>query len=173
VSGVSVLTPDDLDLNDRPAAQTLYGFAGFPGDENMPLPEYKLLRKSYYYGGQPAEEKDYQFLGVLPETHFVMKFERGQMVDRSGAVVAVPEPGGMSGGPVWKLGTFQEVDSGAARKKVIGITIEWWENRNILVGVRIGVAVEAMRQTLPKLASHLPETRYLKVNVDLKAPQTA
>jgi len=164
-SGCTILTPDDFDVADTSSLQTLYGFTGFPGDENQVIEDHTLLRRAYYYGGQPAPDSEYRYLGIDRRSHFIMAFEREHAVDTDGQTVYAPDPHGMSGGPVWKLGTFQEVDLGICRPKVIGIAIEWWENRRTLVCVRVGVAVEAIRRILPDLAAHLPATPYLKVNV--------
>lgn len=150
-----------------PAAQTLYGFVGFPGSENQALPDYKFQMNSFYYGGQPANDVKYARLGYDRRTHFIMNFERDRMTDHAGNQVEVPEPYGMSGGPVFKLGTFAEIDSGAARPRVIAATIEWWEKLEVLVGVRISLLSEAIRQLLPPNAEELPDAPHFRSDVTL------
>jgi len=167
-TGCLRLTPDDLDVSDVPGPQTLYGFAGFPGDANETLPYYKLPRNAHYYGGQPATPDTYQQLAYNIETHFVMTFDHNAMVDDKGKVMPVPEPFGMSGGPVWRLGSFQELETGSAKPRVIGVTVTWSEQLHVLSAVRIALIVAALRDALPHLASSLPTPKYVGANVSIK-----
>lgn len=163
--GTPPLSPSDLDVGDLPASQTSYGFVGFPGSENRPLPGFKFQQSTVYYGGQPSGRDKYERLGYDPRTHFIMSFERERMVDRFGKIVAVPEPYGMSGGPVFKLGTFEEIDNQTARPQVIALTIEWWQRLEVLVGVRIALLTETIRQALPDVASGLPHSPHVRTSV--------
>ena len=86
------------------------------------------------------------------------------------AIVPVAEPPGMSGGPVWRLGSFQEVQAETATPKVIGIAITWSEDLCVLSAVRMAVIVAAMRQALPDLATHLPVPTYVGVNLTMQKP---
>lgn len=147
--------PKDLDLADLPAHSTAYGVVGMPEAENH-AEGYVFDGKSYYYGGLPAPEGTYHWLGYNPATHFVMKFERGAMIDETSHLVEVPKPSGMSGGPAFRLGTFQELATRTARPQVIGVTTEWWESRDVLVAVRIALVVDSIRQLLPQYAQELP-----------------
>ena len=165
-SGTTALSIDDLDVNDQPAKQVQYGFVGYPGSENQPRSDFKILQTSYYYGGQPAASLEYDLLGVRPQTHFVMTFDDQAMVDRRGNVTQVPAPNGMSGGPVFRLGSFSEIDQQLAQPKVIALTVEWWKSRSVLSGVRIGIAVEMLRNYFPELVRDIPRSRYLGVNID-------
>ncbi|HKO58261.1 MAG TPA: DUF2442 domain-containing protein [Thermoanaerobaculia bacterium] len=165
--GTPVLSAADLDVADLPTRQTAYGFVGFPGSQNKALPDYKFMRSSFYYGGQPAAQDKYERLGYDPRTHFVMSFERERMVDKSGRVVAVPEPYGMSGGPVFKLGTFEEIDRQVATPRVVALTIEWWQRLDVLVGVRVALLTETIRQLLPELGAELPVVPHFSTSVTL------
>jgi len=165
--GTRALTAGDLDVGDLPMRQAANGFVGFPGSENRALPGYTFLRSSFYYGGQAAGRDYYERLGYDPRTHFVMSFERERMVERGGRIVAVPEPYGMSGGPVFTLGTFEEIDRQTARPRVIGLAIEWWQRLDVLVSVRVGLVTEALRQLLPDLGTELPVAPHFQANVAL------
>jgi Protein of unknown function (DUF2442) len=159
------LLPSDLDIGDVPAGQTAYGFVGFPGSVNRPLPGFKFQRTTFFYGGQPAGTDKYERLGYDRQTHFIMSFERERMIDHSGKIVAVPEPYGMSGGPVFNLGTFEEIENKTARPRVIALTIEWWQRLEVLVGVRMALITEAIRQVLPEVASDLPSSPHFRTSV--------
>jgi Protein of unknown function (DUF2442)/Trypsin-like peptidase domain len=163
--GTPPLLPSDLDLGDLPADQTAYGVVGFPGAENKRLPGFNIQRTSVFYGGQAAGRDKYERLGYDTRTHFIMSFERERMMDHSGKIVAVPEPYGMSGGPVFKLGTFEEIDNQTARPRVIAMTIEWWQRLEVLVGVRLPLLTETIRQVLPEDAADLPHSPYVRASV--------
>lgn len=162
-----VLAVSDLDPSDLPARQTAYGFVGFPGSENEALPGHRFQIASTYYGGEPANQSKYDILGYDPRTHFIMMFEKQRMIDPDGREVEVPEPFGMSGGPVWRLGTFPEIDNATAEPKVIAVTVEWAPKANCLVGVRMSLVLEAMRQLMPALKEHIPEAAHVQAAVKL------
>ena len=164
----ATLKPEDLGVDDLPDDRTAYGFVGFPGSENEPLPDFRFPRNSYYYGGQPAGKDRYERLDYDPRTHFIMAFERERMFDREvGRYITVSEPYGMSGGPVFKLGTFEEIDGGAARPRVIALAIQWWQKLDVLVGVRIGLLTESIRQLLPEMGAVLPIAPHFRSDVAL------
>lgn len=159
------LRPRDLDVGDLPRSQTAYGFVGFPGSENQALPGYQFQQSTFYYGGQPSPLTKYKLLGIDPRSHFVMAFQRDRMIDREGNLTSVPEPRGMSGGPVFRLGTFPQIDGWRAHPRVIALTIEWWEKFEVLVGVRVALITEAIRQLLPEYAAELPQGVHVRANV--------
>lgn len=163
--GTAPLLPSDMDASDLPADQTAYGFVGFPGSENRTLPGLEIQRTVVFYGGKAAGRDKYERLGYDPRTHFIMSFDRERMMDPSGQIVAVPEPYGMSGGPVFKLGTFEEIDNQTARPRVIALTIEWWQRLEALVGVRMALLTEAIRQVLPDDAADLPHSPHFRTRV--------
>jgi hypothetical protein len=166
--GTATLTPEDLGVDDLPDDRTAYGFVGFPGSENELLPDFRFPRNSCYYGGQPAGKDRYERLEFDPRTHFIMAFERERMFDReAGRYVAVSEPYGMSGGPVFKLGAFEEIAGQSARPRVIALAIQWWQKLDALVGVRIGLVTESIRQLLPEIGSDLPIAPHFRSNVTL------
>jgi hypothetical protein len=163
---VARLCPHDLDPNDVPSEGTAYGFVGIPGSENKASNQV-FDGTSYFYGGLPAPDEIYRLLGYERTTHFAMRFERDALIDESSQVVQVPDPHGMSGGPVFRLGRFDEIASGEARPKVIGVMIEWWESREVLVAIRASAVVDCIRQLLPQFASELPAPRYIEGTVAL------
>jgi hypothetical protein len=79
----------------------------------------------------------------------------------------VPDPHGMSGGPVWRLGSYREIEGGFGLPRVIAVAIEYHAAMNTLVGVRISLLVEAMRGTLDG-ATHLPVSRLVRVNLQTR-----
>lgn len=167
ITGSRILTPGDFAVDDLPAAATLYGFVGFPAEINRPSPDRKLQRSSIYYGCQPAAKSAYEWLRYDMRTHFVGEFDRANVVDGRGRIVEGPSPKGMSGGPVWNLGKIPDAMAGETTPAVIGIMIEWWEEKEWLVGLRIALVTEAIRQIVPHLADALPQSQNFKANVSV------
>lgn len=165
ITGSRILTPEDLAVNDLKASGTLYGFVGFPAEINQPSSDRKLQRSSVYYGCQPAAKSAYDWLGYDERTHFVAEFDRSKVVDGRGRVVEGPSPRGMSGGPVWNLGKIPDAMAGRTKPAVIGVMIEWWEDKHWLVGLRAAFVTEAIRQIFTNLSDALPESRYFKAGV--------
>jgi hypothetical protein len=86
-----------------------------------------------------------------------MKFDRTYMLNDAGRDAAVPKPHGMTSGPVFKLGTFAQIEEGNAQPRVIAFGIEWRKEQKVLLGVRIGVVLDAIAQLLPAYAGQLPK----------------
>jgi hypothetical protein len=160
------LTLADLDLRDAPAPETAYGFVGVPSSKN-PLRGATFDGSSYFYGGLAAKPNLYKRLGYRPATHFLMRFERERMIGGNGALGSVPKPHGMSGGPVFRIGTFDEIEASVARPRVVAFGIEWQKSASVLVGVRIGLLTDIARQVLPHLADQLPEPVFFQGSASL------
>jgi len=94
---------------------------------------------------------------LLPAVHFAMNFDRMYMLNEAGQDVAVPKPHGMSGGPVFRLGTFAQIEEGRAQPHIIAFGIEWHREHRILLGVRVAVVLNAIAQLLPAHAGELPK----------------
>lgn len=96
-----------------------------------------------------------------------MKFDREYMLNEAGHDVAVSKPHGMSGGPVFRLGTFAEIDQGGAQPRLVGFGIEWRKEHIILIGVRIAVVLNAIAQLCPEYANGLPKPVYFEGKASL------
>ncbi len=170
VSGARVLRVDDLDTNDFPAHQTLYGFVGFPETQNRPKPGRRLRPSSVIYTSVPASGSVYSNLGYDQRTHFAVEFEREHLLSRNLQVATGPKPYGISGGPVWRLGNLADIEAGKAAPKVIGIGIEWHNELRVLVGVRMSLVIEAMGEAVPMYRPFLPRTEYVHATVTINEP---
>lgn len=156
-----VLSPKDLDVYDLPAPDTLYGFAGYPTEANPLLEGNVFDRTVYYYGGTAGNRSKYEIFDHDPRMHFIMNFDRERMINHQGETVTVPSPSGMSGGPVFKLGTRAEIEAGSARPRVIALMVEWSERvTRVMFSIRIAIVTEAIRQILPETAEELPPSPY-------------
>lgn len=160
-----VLTPADLDVNDLPAQRTLYGFTGFPASRNRPGPGRKFRRSSLIYTAVPAPDDVYRQLRYHRGSHLAVNFDQELMVTRDLQVTTAPDPHGISGGPVWRLGAFSDIEAGMAKPMVVAVAIVWSPNIKTLVGVRISLAVEGIRKVVPEAANLFPPTAHVNAKV--------
>ncbi|HZV86658.1 MAG TPA: hypothetical protein VFF95_03860 [Candidatus Binatus sp.] len=180
------LGAEDLDPNDIPRVQVHYGFAGFPASQNKPRPNpatqlrpgfvstekgcRTFLPKSVFCAGLPANDSVYAALNLRKECHFAMTFDRRHMIARDLKEQTAPDPHGMSGGPVWRLGGYQEIERGLLQPRIIALAVEYHAPIDALVGVRISLLVGAMRNMLDG-AVRLPVSRLVKVNVQTRVSE--
>lgn len=158
------LTVADLDVDDIPSPQTAYGCWGAPREENRVIGGEFDVRATFY-GGLSASDETYDLVGRQPATHFVMNCDRRLMFGESCQPVQAPGFDGISGGPLFRLGTFEEIIRGCARPKLIGMMIEGWDRWSAVVSIRVSVIVTALRQWFPQFASELPLPSYVEVQM--------
>ncbi len=164
----TVLTPQDIDVDDLPAHHTLYGFVGYPGTRNKPLPGRKFQLSSAVFVLTPTPLDRYAPLGLNPLLHFVADFDRNKLVDRQKGLITGPQPHGLSGGGVWRLGRHDEFLAGSHTEKLIGIGIEYRESTKVLVGVRMSLVVASLAKCYPDIAAQLPQPTRIGVNVAIR-----
>jgi hypothetical protein len=143
------LTPGDFDVDDVPAAHTLYGFVGFPETRNRPLPDHKLKLSTTVFVVVASALERYDPSGLNPLAHFLGEFDRKKQVDAEKGLVTAPDPHGISGGSVWRLGRPDELATGAPAERLIGIGIEYRRPEKVLVGARISLVVAALGKAYP------------------------
>ena len=117
---------------------------------------------SCFYGGLAASSAEYRQAGYAPSSYLLMRFERQRMLDEQGHIRAVPKPYGMSGGPVFRIGSFDQILAGSAHPKVVAIGIRWLEHSRLLLGVRISLLIDALGQLIPSLAGELPQPSFVQ-----------
>jgi hypothetical protein len=157
-----ILTPADLDVDDCPAEHILYGFAGFPVTRNrVYLTTIKLSSMACVVVASPSDA--YARLELHPATHFLGNFDRNRQVDSVKGLFTGPDPKGMSGGGVWRLGAPKEFSMGTASERLIGIGIEHRKDDKVLLGVRVSAVVALIGSVYPDVLALLPTPKFLRV----------
>ena len=149
------LTPGDLDVDDIPVAESLYAFVGFPETRNRVLSGRRLQLNPVIETVMPTSLERYPRLGLNPLAHFAGDFSLTRL-NAQGKTAVGPKPHGLSGGGVWRLGTFHELATCTNAEKLIGLGIEYRSNPSVLVAVRISAVVALLTDTHPELAGYLP-----------------
>ena len=166
-SRYTFLTTSDLDAEDVPDGHTLYAFVGFPETRNRALRGHKFRLSAAIFVLLSCSFERYGSLGLNPGTHFLGEFDREKQIDSERKVVTGPDPRGISGGGVWRLGRASEFASPSNSEKLIGIGIEYRRAEKVLVGVRISLVLAALAATCPELAKELPQSRRFRADISI------
>jgi hypothetical protein len=150
------LTTDDLDVDDHPSAHTLYAFVGYPETRNKRRAGRAFRLSTMASVLMPTRLKRYSSLGLNPLVHFAGDFSRNKQLDSRKRVVVSPDPHGLSGGGVWRLGTSEEFAVGVNHERLVGLAIEYRRARSVLIGVRISMIAATLAVAYPELIEYLP-----------------
>jgi hypothetical protein len=154
----------EVDPSDRPNTHTLYTFAGYPSSKHEGPRDGVLTIEPVRYTSGPLFPEKYPS-GFQLETHAGIDFNAKRMVARTERVQTPPDPHGVSGGGVFRLGTWEEIVAGTNQERLVGIGIEVRRAEHSLLGTRIAYALEMIRSYHPTLSDYLPRSEYLRVDV--------
>jgi hypothetical protein len=164
-SRYTFITPEDLDVDDAGYEHTLYAFVGFPASRNRGLIGRKLRLSTTAMVLTPVPQAQYKSMALNPLSHFVGNFNRNKQLDSTKALIVGPDPHGISGGSVWRLGKPAELADGMNVEKLIGIGIEYRSARASLIAVCISLVMAAFAAAYPELASSVPKTTLSRMTV--------
>jgi hypothetical protein len=123
-------------------------------------------------GGLTIEPVRYTSTPLLPEQyptgfefgpHHGIAYHKKKMIARNGNIQPPPDPHGVSGGGLFRLGTFDDIKNNASTPALVGIAIE--DHNTCLIATNIAYALELIRADQPELDEHIPHSTYLKINV--------
>ena len=153
-----------VDASDVPAPQTRYTFVGYPSSQHDG-PRGGVLTIEPVRLSSDALPRDKYPSGFELETHVCIDFDAKRMVARSERLQTPPDPHGVSGGGVFRIGTWDEIIAGTNQERLVAIAIEVRKQEHCLVGTRVAFPLEMIRAQFPQLSSSIPSSRYLRVNV--------
>jgi hypothetical protein len=156
----SVLTSSDLDIDDlsidAPATKH-YLVVGYPASKaKFNFRERCVRFEALVLTSKSAGARAYKKIGVTDSTHLVLDFEKKTSTAPDGHSIA-PDLFGASGGGIWNLGNEYHAAGDGAR--LVGIGIEWHRREKAIVGTRIAVFCDVLRQWRPDLAEDIPGSR--------------
>ena len=158
----------DLDVDDVPVVHTLYGLAGYPETKNRSFLGRKFQLSTTAFVLVPSSVNRYGSLRLNPAAHFVGEFDRRKQVDSEKRRVTAPDPHGISGGGVWRLGRPEEFVSGTNTEKLVGIGIEYRKLEKLLVGVRISLVLAALAKVYCELGKDLPLSARIRSKISME-----
>lgn len=156
LSDYILLSTSDIDVDDMPRADYVYTFMGFPSTMN------RVRRRSYtptvqpFTSHTPLLESDYRAHHFDIDRAIAVYFDLSKAQrGGTGPILQTPSPKGISGGPVWRLGSYSQLSEHINQEKVVGIGVEYRRTPGLLVGRRIGLAIEYIRVHYPGLSAAL------------------
>jgi hypothetical protein len=133
--------------NALPREGKTYRVLGFPGSHgrvNHKKPEIESEPYSFTNISHPTEK--YKKIGVKPESHIAIIFDRKRSVGPDGKRRPFPNPKGMSGSPVWLLYDEQEELNAPKQILVVGVFIERRkDHERAMLVTDIGLALTMIR----------------------------
>lgn len=165
------LTVQQLDPSDAPGTQTLYTFVGYPGSQHEGPRGGVLTIEPVRYTSGPLHPDKYP-KGFQLETHASIDFDAKRMVARTERVQTPPDPHGISGGGVFRVGTWEEIIAGTNTEHLVAVAIEMRKQKGCLLGTRIAIPLEMIRAQFPQLSASIPTSRYLRVSAVTRESET-
>lgn len=123
-----------------PRKNKRYVVLGFPGSQStVSLARKTVEAKPYAHECSSAPSERYGTLGLPEESHIVLQFNRKRVFNLKGQRQTFPEPGGMSGSPVWMM-YDENGPNNPVLTPVVGILTRQPRNGQVLVATDIGFA---------------------------------
>jgi hypothetical protein len=163
-----ILTLDDIDVEDWPEPNHIYTFIGYPSSMNKANLKTKTLQPTMqpYSSHKPLLLDEYPIHDLNPCSAIAVYFDLSKAErEGTGEVVQPKSPVGISGGPVFRIGQFQELYEGTNREKVVGLGVGYEYKPDRLVGARISLVIEGIRLRHSDLADALPTNPRCAFNV--------
>lgn len=157
------LDANAMDPSDFPAQRIAYGFVGYPLTQNRPEKGY--FRRNVLFLGGVSPRQGYSATKLSPREYVLLTFDRKHMLGEDGADSTSVVPTGISGGPIFKLGSYDDIESGVAHPRVVGVATDWRNEYKLLQGTRIALLIELLRTVLPDTYAELPSPVHIKAKV--------
>jgi hypothetical protein len=149
-------------------AQALYSFVGYPASKNKA--EFRVDEVTptlIPFRGMPIAVDEYKKFGRRFETHLVVEFDEKSAIGSNGFHIP-PSPKGLSGGPVWILGSIPEIVEGSPKPLLARMGLE--NKRGGLVAVRTWLLLQIMRKIYPDLKELIEEAPGFQMNIPGSVP---
>ena len=151
MGNVRFILPHELDTNDMTSKGKAYLALGYPSTKNKSFSRYhkKVKLDPLVFIGNSADSYSYSDLEVSMNTHLLIKFHKQKVKDEYGKIMHAPDPFGMSGGGLWRLHDFRNVESISSKsgnEKLVGLLIEWHNAEAVMMAVRISLVIDAIKQ---------------------------
>ena len=118
-----------------------YLLVGFPGSQTRLDPaKREVTTKLYSYRNISHPASKYPSIGVDPQSHVAIVFDRKRSVGADGNTRIFPDPAEMSGSPVWLLYDGNGSND-RTQTPVVAVAIEHRKDQHAIVATDIGLAL--------------------------------
>jgi hypothetical protein len=140
------LAIDALMPNALPREGKQYLLVGFPESKSRANPVARVVASEVSgLRNISVPIPKYADLGVGPQSHVVLSFDRKRTVGPDMNIRAFPEPSGISGSPVWLL-YDENGPNDPTQTPIVGIAIEHHKNHHAIVATDIDVALKLINR---------------------------
>ncbi|CAA9370687.1 MAG: hypothetical protein AVDCRST_MAG68-5729 [uncultured Gemmatimonadetes bacterium] len=101
------------------------------------------------YAGVAVDQEVYERLGLSPETHIVISYDRERVISSHGVRVPTVKPYGKSGGGLWRFDSLVVPGLPPLENPLAGILTEWRREEKVLVATRIELFVALLKREFP------------------------
>lgn len=140
---IGALVPNAL-----PREGKQYLLVGFPESKSRANPiTREIASEIYSFRNVSVPPQKYTDLGVSPQSHVVLSFDRKRIVGLNSQIRVFPEPSGISGSPVWLLydeNGFNDPD----QTPIVGVAIEHHKTHHAIVATDIDVALRLINEAV-------------------------
>jgi len=162
----SFLNIRDIELTDLVSETKTYITIGYPLSLTKPRYKQPILDQRYlFHMSGIANESIYKELNVPYQAYLAVIYDRNKVVDSSGYYKKAPYPKGISGGGILAFPNKPPSDIESEIGKLVGIVLAYQAANNIILGIKIPVALEMIRLAHPELTVEIPKSDLLRVIV--------
>jgi hypothetical protein len=134
--------------NALPREGKQYLLVGFPESKSRANPvEHEIISEVSIFRNVSIPPPKYANLGVDPQSHIVLSFDRKRTVGPNNQIITFPEPSGMSGSPLWLL-YDENGRNDAVQTAIVGIAIEHHKTHHAIVSTDIDVALSLINDAV-------------------------
>ena len=154
---------EDFEHQHGLSANCHYAFVGYPSSKNDGnFKTTELSAHLFRYCGVSTTIANHTLLNRQPETHVCIDFSK-KSIDTDGKRFTAPNPYGISGGPVWALGTAPQIinASNTATPLIAGMGIEF--RKNTLIAVRGCLILQVIRDLHSDLMDVIKPCPYVRL----------
>ncbi|MGH9962405.1 MAG: hypothetical protein ACREBC_35700, partial [Pyrinomonadaceae bacterium] len=134
--------------NTLPREGKQYLLVGFPRSKSRANPVAReVVSEVSSFRNISVPPLKYADLGVDPQSHIVLSFDRKRTVGPDSQIRVFPEPSGISGSPVWLL-YDENGPNDPAQTPIVGIAIEHHKTHHAIVATDIDVALRLINEAV-------------------------
>lgn len=147
------LAPENLVRPGGTHATRLYCTIGYPVRRSrVRSAALSVAAPADSYAGVSVDDPAvFAHLGLSPNTHILISFDREKIISPHGVRVPTVKPYGKSGGGLWRFDSLVAPGIPALANPLVGILTEWRRDEKLMVATRIELYVAALNQRYPGL----------------------
>jgi len=142
------LTIEDLPMNRELVQPTTFFTIGYPTRfAKLDRRKAHIDHRGQIYGGTEVADNVYRQMGLDPQTHLAIQFDRKKVISADAVKVHAVKPYGSSGGGAFRFDSVGDRRRPPRTNPLVAIMTDWNEYYKVLFGTRIEVFIAQIRRT--------------------------